>query len=267
MRAAVLGSPIAHSLSPTIHRAGYRALGLDHDYQAIEVSEAQFRDFVTSMNTCWMGLSLTMPLKEVAFEVADDITPEAILARSINTLICHDGLRAENTDIHGIVAAVREVSPTRFSRIVVVGSGATARSALVAAAALQIETATIVARNRQTRADCEALAAKVGLSLSPDVDETVLVTSDTLVVSTVPAHAGAAVASRIPHPDGVLLDVVYHPWPSPLVAHWQERSLPVVPGHLMLLHQAVRQFEMMTGEAAPIGAMRHALTMELASRV
>jgi shikimate dehydrogenase len=266
MRAAVLGSPIAHSLSPVIHRAGYKALGLDHDYQAIDVTAEAFRGFVASMNTCWMGLSLTMPLKEVAFGVADDITPEALLARSINTLICRDGLHAENTDIHGIVAAVREVSATAFSRAVVVGSGATARSALIASAALGVETATIVARNAHTRADCESLARTLGMSVSPDADETVLVTSDTLVVSTVPAAAGAAVSSRMPHPDGVLLDVIYHPWPSPLVHHWQQRSLPVVPGHLMLLHQAVRQFEMMTGEVAPVSAMRQALEAELANR-
>lgn len=266
MRAAVLGSPIAHSLSPTLHRAGYAALGLDHDYQAIDVPAAKFRDFMSGLTTCWMGLSLTMPLKEIAFEVANDVSPEAVLSQSINTIICGEHLRAENTDIHGIVAAVREVTSTQFTRLVVIGSGATARSTIMAAAALGVDTATVVARNATTRGRCEALAVRMGMVLSPDDDDTVLVTTDTLVVSTVPSAAGAEVAHRLAHADGTLLDVVYHPWPSPLVSHWRARSLPVVPGHLMLLHQAARQFEMMTGRDAPMGAMRQALESALASR-
>ena len=259
MRAAVLGSPIAHSMSPTIHRAGYAALGLDHDYQAIEVSSGQLRSFVAGLTTCWMGLSLTMPLKEEAFQVAAQISPLATLAGSINTLLIGDTIRADNTDIYGICTAVREATQTSLTRLTVIGSGATARSALVAGALLGVETATVVARNIETRERCHRLAARLGMHLSEDDEPTIVLTSDTLVINTIPAQASADVVPRISTPDGVLLDVVYHPWPSPLAALWNARGLLAIPGHLMLLHQAARQFEMMTGENAPLEVMREAL--------
>lgn len=266
MRAAVLGSPIAHSLSPVIHRAGYAALGLDHDYQAIDMAPEGLRDFVTGLSTCWMGLSLTMPLKETALTVADEISPLSLLTRSINTLLCGETLRAENTDVYGICTAVSERANRAHSRMIVIGSGATARSAIAAASMMGVETVTVAARNPVTRAHCEDLVRDLGMQVSPDDEATLVLTSDTLTVNTVPADAASRVAGRMPSPDGTLLDVVYHPWPSPLATLWLDHSLVPVAGHVMLLHQAVRQFELMTGEHAPVEAMRSALESALAQR-
>ena len=141
-RAAVLGSPIAHSLSPALHTAGYRALGLDDwEYTRADVSEAELVAFVSALGREWRGLSLTRPLKEVAFEVATTVSAVARETGSINTLIRRPdgGWDADNTDVVGVLGALAEVGVDRADRPVVVGSGATARSVVAAFVALGAE--------------------------------------------------------------------------------------------------------------------------------
>ncbi len=259
-QALVLGSPIGHSLSPVLHRAAYASLGLaDWTYAAAEVDEAAFAAFVAGLGADVRGLSLTMPLKEVAFTVATTVTDRARSAGAINTLVrrADGGWDADNTDIAGIVGALRGraqvgaiASPAHG---LILGAGATARSALVALAGLRVGTLTVAARDGE-----KARRAVSGLAQSLDLDLRVIPLADwptaaaELVVSTLPT-AGALAAAEALTASGAdlsgtrLLDVVYADWPTPLARAAEAAGAAVVSGLDMLVLQAVEQVDLMTG--------------------
>lgn len=263
MRAAVLGQPISHSLSPYIHNAGYKALGLAHDFTTIECNEASFKHVLESCDESWMGLSLTMPLKEAAFTVADTVTSVAVLARSANTLLLTDKIHADNTDVYGIVQAVREHSLVKAHRAVIIGSGATARSAVVACHELGITSLELIARNKRALNECGDIAQRLGMAATATDPREAVFTETTLTINATPVGVADALIPVLHPPAGAILDVVYHPWPSAITAHWLKSGLVAIPGHEMLLHQAVKQFHLMTGFAAPVDAMRQALEAAL----
>lgn len=262
-RAAVLGSPISHSLSPVLHRAAYAAAGLDGwSYTAVEVRAAQLVDHLEGLDETWCGLSLTMPLKETAFAVAVQVSDIARSAHAINTLLRRPDGRwdADNTDVHGIVSALRTVEHDGAARIL--GAGATARSALVALRTLGVERVEVAAR----RADAAGALVDVAVSLGLEARTTPLEqwgsAPPRLVVSTVPASAGPALAAATSlrrAQDVTLFDVVYVPWPSPLAAAVQGAGGRAVSGLEMLIHQAARQVELFTGVPGDVDAMRAAV--------
>jgi len=264
MKAAVLGSPISHSLSPVLHRAAYRALGLDHTYDAIEVGIEDFPSFFRNLDSDWLGLSLTMPLKEIAFSVADVVTETASLTTSINTLVfsTQDGtaqINGDNTDVYGIGASITEVTTDAMRTACVLGSGATARSALVAIAALGIESVDLIARNPGSIEVCAELAAQLGITFrhltAPDPE----LNRVDVVINTTPQGIADQWTSSVEAPQGILLDAVYKPHPTNIVSAWLTQGGVACPGYNMLLHQAVRQVELMTGQPGPLEAMRLAL--------
>lgn len=255
MRAAVLGSPIAHSLSPVLHRAAYRALGLsDWTYDALEVAPEALAAFLEACGPEWAGLSLTMPLKEAVLPLLTSCSPLVTATGTANTVLLAGGERVgHNTDVAGIVEALAEVGLTSVTSAVVLGGGATARSALAALSVLGCRTPTLVVRSPPV----QTLEAAVRLGITPTVsdwDPSVLEGAD-LVLSTVPAGAADGFApylAAVP----VVLDVVYAPWPTALS---QASQGVVIAGTAMLLHQAAAQVTLMTGRAAPVEAMRRAL--------
>lgn len=260
MKAAVLGKPISHSLSPFIHRAGYEAQGLDHEYEAIEVSESQLADFVSTCTDEWMGLSLTMPLKVAAFDVVEMVTPIASLAGSINTIVFGDVLSGHNTDVYGVVQACREVNiPSQSRQAIIVGSGATARSAIVAASELGITDVQVIARNANATLRCNEIASELGITFTTATPDDANWQESDLVVNTTPAGVADDLVDQISQTSGVLLDVVYHPWPTKIASAWIATGGQVCPGYLMLLHQAIAQYELFTGQSAPEQQMRAAL--------
>ena len=265
LRAAVLGSPIAHSLSPALHRAGYAALGLDGwAYDAFEVDAAGLAGFVADLDASWRGLSLTMPLKEAALPLAAGVSEVATRAGAANTLVRRDDGRweATNTDVVGLVRALRPHLGQGARRALVLGAGATARSAVLALAELGITTLTVRARDTAKAADLLAWALDLGTGVvNGSVAEIGpwVTTRDDVVVSTVPAAAGADVAATVPAAHaGVLLDVVYADWPTPLARAAAEAGMTVVSGLDMLVHQAAEQFRLFTGHDAPLEAMASA---------
>jgi shikimate dehydrogenase len=258
-RAAVLGSPIAHSLSPVLHRAAYAALGLDWTYDAVECDEAQLPAFVSALDESWAGLSLTMPLKRAILPLLDDVSETARLTGSANTVLVEgDRKRGDNTDVHGIVAALREAGIDRVRNVTVLGAGATAASALAAARDLGARDAYVVARSQERAAAALAAGDSIGLFVDfvpwPGTDAA---WATELVVSTLPANAGDVLATRTVWPRA-LLDVVYAGWPSVLGRAATAAGVTVVGGLPMLVHQAARQVELMTGRPAPLEAMRAA---------
>jgi shikimate dehydrogenase len=258
MRCAVLGDPIAHSLSPALHRAGYAAVGLDWAYDAHRVPAGGLSDFVHGLDASWRGLSLTMPLKREALELASGASRTARLAGTANTLLLVDGaLHADNTDVPGAVSALRSRYDGPVTSATVLGGGATAASTALALCELGARSITLLVRSPARAA--EALAAIDRHPSRPAVTVGALahdpVVGD-VVVSTVPhdAQSGDLVerCARVP----VVFEVRYDPWPTPLAASAGDRVL--VTGLDLLVQQAALQFEMFTGLGAPVEAMRAA---------
>jgi shikimate dehydrogenase len=275
MKAAVLGSPIAHSLSPVLHRAAYRALGLTGwTYQAIECDEAALPALIASCGPDWAGLSLTMPLKRAVLPLLDDIEPLAAEVGAANTVVFAAGRRhGHNTDVPGLLAALAERGITGTSlpphpAVLILGAGATARSALAALRALSISQLTVAARDPARASDLLATADRLGLKIALTPFDAPHDPPD-LLISTVPANAAGPYARRIVQrtfrPRAVL-DIVYHPWPTPLATAARQAAAPVADGFDLLLHQATGQFQLMTGHPAPLEPMRTAGLAALAER-
>ena len=295
-RAAVLGSPVRHSLSPVLHTAAYAALGLDDwAYTAVECDEAGLAGFVEGLDGTWAGLSLTMPLKRVALEVADTVSDLAAAVGAANTLLLDGRRHAENTDVAGIVAALRSTGLSRVDSAVVLGAGGTAQAALAALMELGCTDPTVLVRNPARTGDLRAAAERLGVrpsvgvlpkadplewgrtgadwtgadppeAASPRADppEADLTGADLtgadlpeagVVISTLPAGAADGLRVR----GGTVLDVIYAPWPTRFAAAAAAAGCRTVGGLEMLLHQAVAQVELMTGRPGPVDAMRTAL--------
>jgi shikimate dehydrogenase len=270
MRAAVLGKPIAHSLSPVIHNAGYAAAGLrDWTYGAHECGEAELRPFMDSLGPEWAGLSLTMPLKEEALRVATSASPRAMALGAANTLVRRpNGWWAENTDAPGMVDALRWAGLDRAEQVSVLGAGGTARAALAAAASLGAELVTVYARRAEAIAELAPVAEAVGVAvLGADWSRARDAGEADLVITTVPKGVADPLAGMVRwRPGSILFDAVYDPWPTPVAADASAAGCRVISGLDLLLAQAVHQFELFTGAAAPVAAMRDALHAAAAAR-
>lgn len=259
-RAAVLGRPIEHSLSPVLHRAAYAALGLDWVYEVIDCGPDDLVA-VLAARSHWAGFSCTMPLKRAVLDVADEVRPLADAVGAANTLLPRPegGWIAENTDVAGIVAALAERA-VQAGTVTLLGAGGTAQAAVAALAQMGVGACIALVREPSRAAALIATAHTVGVqvtlcALGADVPE---LAAD-LVVSTLPPGAADSLASRAWTSGQALLEVVYDPWPTPLAAAVGAAGGVVVTGALMLLHQAAAQVELMTRRDAPVEAMRAAL--------
>jgi shikimate dehydrogenase len=274
-RAGVLGCPIQHSLSPALHNAAYAALDLTGwRYDAFECDEAGLPGFVEELGPEWAGLSLTMPLKRVALTVADEVSPLASAVGAANTLVFGQPggpRRAENTDVAGILAALREVGLARVRAAVILGAGGTAQAALAALAALGETAPTVLVRDPSRTADLHAAAERLDVrpvisgGLLDGAGSEALVEAD-VVISTLPPSAADTLSRQRWQSRPVVLDVVYTPWPTALAASAIGAGCQTVSGLAVLLHQAVAQVELMTGRRAPVSAMRQALDAAVRSR-
>lgn len=274
---AVLGSPIAHSLSPALHSAAYGALGLDWRYSSREVKPGELAGFIENLGPEWRGLSLTMPLKHEVLPLVTDLDRVAKLTGAANTVLLgeDDGRRTLsgfNTDVVGIVRALAENGTTSASHVRIIGGGATASSALMAAAEIGAESVDVLVRTPSKAATLVSLGRALGV---------VVTVSDLRGAGAPEAQASELVISTLPggteldvsFPEGLrrsalLFDVGYSPWPSALARSWLEVSGAVVSGLPMLLHQALVQvrifvagdpFEPLPDEDTVLQAMRTAL--------
>jgi shikimate dehydrogenase len=262
-RAAVLGSPISHSLSPAMHRAAYAELGLANwTYEAIEVDGPGLTELVNGCGPEWVGFSVTMPGKAAAAAVADSVSDRVKRLGVANTLVQRsDSWFAENTDVDGVIGALRAAGAPPVRRALLVGGGGSALATLAGLAEMGLESVTVAGRQESSTAGALALAIDLGLdAMHCGVDLAAIGAAADgvdLVVATVPAGAAdhlAGVLARVP----VLFDAIYHPWPTPLAAAGGPDRITVT-GLDMLLHQAFRQVELMTGQPAPAAVMRDAL--------
>jgi shikimate dehydrogenase len=263
-RAGVAGSPVAHSLSPVLHDAAYRALGLTGwTYERIEADAAALPALVSSLDESWAGLSVTMPGKQAALSVATDATARAVAVGAANTLVHRDsGWRADCTDVDGVVGALRAVGFTGTGYGVVLGAGGTACAAIAGLADLGVDRAYVVARDPVRAESAVRCGSKLGMPVdvvrwaSASWEE--LARGSAVVISTTPSAGVEPLAHALALAPCVL-DVIYHPWPTKLAAAVVARDGLVATGLDMLLHQAFGQVEQFTGQPAPRAAMRDAL--------
>jgi shikimate dehydrogenase len=273
-RLAVIGSPVAHSLSPDLHAAAYAVLGLDWEYSRHEVREGELAGFLDGLDRSWRGLSVTMPLKEELARLADESDHTVDLTGAANTvLLTNEGRRiARNTDVAGVEKALDAAGMSTVRHAVVAGAGATARSVVVALSAMGLRSVTIAVREAARAGALVALAERLDLDvdLVSLTDLSHVVDGAEVVAWTLPngVEIGAALPADA-RQSAIALDVTYDPWPGPLAAQWHEAGGRVVSGRDLLLHQAVRQVRFFVSgqtevpiesEAAVAVAMAAALT-------
>ncbi|ALE06093.1 hypothetical protein AL755_12455 [Arthrobacter sp. ERGS1:01] len=256
---AVLGHPIGHSKSPAMHIAAYAALGLDYSYRAIDLQEDGLAGFLAEVraDADWYGLSVTMPLKNEAAVLVDELTPVARILGSVNTVVAgrnDDGgtrLSGDNTDVAGLVNALRHAGVARRPRAAVLGGGGTAVSALAAFAALGTDTVDVYVRNAGKSAGLHEVGGELGIAveLLPFDGAASALAGYDVVISTLPPRGADSLAADFlataPDTAGCcLLDVAYDPWPSALAQAWETGGGTVVPGIEMLLYQGVEQVKL-----------------------
>ncbi|SDN70321.1 shikimate dehydrogenase [Allokutzneria albata] len=265
-KAAILGSPVEHSLSPVLHRAAFEALGLTGwTYERIECSEDALPGLVGGLGPEWAGLSVTMPGKRAALTLASRVTPRARMAGAANTLVPIDGgWQADSTDVDGVVGALRAAAGFTIAAgpAVILGAGGTTQAALVGLAELGVRQVRLVVRDPARAVEALACAERLRLAVTvvnwADADPAKLVDGCSVLISTVPTAAVEPWVTELAEAPSVL-DVIYHPWPTPLAAAAEKAGNPVATGLDMLLHQAFGQSELFTGRPAPREAMRSAL--------
>ena len=264
-RAAVLGHPVAHSLSPVLHRAAYASLGLSGwRYDAVDVTEDGLAAFLAGLDDSWAGLSLTMPLKQSIIPLLDHVEPLAEVVGAVNTVLFQGRtLVGANTDVHGIVAALGLTGP--ISSAAVLGAGATASSTLAALAQLGCTSPVVYVRAVARAGALMRAAHRMGVTpVYRTLDEAPAeIGRAEVVISTLPPYAADPIAERLVAAVGVLLDVAYDPRPTALSVAWAAAGGAVVGGEQMLLHQAAEQVRLMTGHPAPLAAMSSALEDKL----
>ncbi|MBM7825443.1 shikimate dehydrogenase [Arcanobacterium pluranimalium] len=269
--AGVVGDPINHSMSPILHNAG----GEYASFERYRVQKGQLRSFLENLDTSWAGLAVTMPLKQEALAVCDVVDGLAKGVGSVNTLVIQPTGSSSlcvgfNTDVAGIVRAVRECAAERgvFSKVLILGSGATASSALAAAIELGAQRVRVCAR-RQAGSGVFMAAHRLNIDLETGsiAQAAQEIQQADLVISTLPAHVADPIADELTQCAAVInaavLDVAYDPYPSRLSSAVEKLGGTVVPGWLMLLHQAIDQIRLFNGDLAKEEAMREALAEQL----
>jgi len=258
VKCAVLGDPIAHSLSPVLHRAAYDATGLDWTYDAVRVPAGGLAEHLAGLDGTWRGLSLTMPLKREAMPLADTVSERAALVGAANTLVLVDGaVHADNTDLPGAAAAILERYDGPVTAATVLGAGATAASVGLALCDLGAGSVLLLARDPSRAAETAAALERHPAAPSIEVGSLAVdAVRGEIVISTIPAEAQTPDLVARCADASVVFDVLYDPWPTPLAAAAGDRVL--VGGLDLLVHQAGIQFEAYTGVPAPLERMRDA---------
>jgi shikimate dehydrogenase len=243
INAAVLGSPIQHSLSPLLHSVAYELLGLDGKYEAIEVGSGDLADFLASTDkNC---LSLTMPLKEEALNLAHDSSDLSKRISSGNTLVLKNGKwHLTTTDVAGFEFSLESHDIHSLDSVLILGAGATARAAISYLSSIS-QRIQVVSRN-VSREKKMNLASSIDVEYLP-WEPTKRINDVDLVVNTAPGDAADIFLPSIESPRGTLFEVLYHPWPTPISRTWLSGQNKVVDGLELLIHQAISQIEGFSG--------------------
>jgi len=264
--AAVIGDPVRHSLSPLLHNTAFAALGIDWVYVALEVGAGHAAEALEAMRTLGIaGLSVTMPHKEAAAAACDELSPDAAALRAVNCVVNDGGrLIGHNTDGDGFIAALdAELGfDPRGRRCLVLGAGGAARSIALALGRADAGDVAIINRTSERAIDTAALVGGVGRVVDSANTAQDIAAAELIVNAT---SVGMGSTSELPlevsllHPGHTVVDIVYRPLVTPLLAQAQARGARTANGVSMLVHQAAIAFTLWTGEPAPLGDMTAAV--------
>lgn len=249
IKAAVLGSPISHSLSPLLHTIAYTELGLESEYTRIDVKAGKLKDFLENCGPTWSGFSLTMPLKEEVLNFANIISPLAARIRSANTLIQSPSgtLSASTTDVSGFTHALSAHGRDVGGGVLIIGGGATARAAVSACDGISTRISVMV-RSLSRVEEISNSAEFSDLEFIEWGDTTLFETAE-LIISTVPEGVSDSLVKDFPtKPAGIFFDVLYNPWPTMALKVWNDRGGEIVDGLDLLIHQAIDQVAIFSGQ-------------------
>ena len=270
--AAVIGSPVRHSLSPLLHNTAFEALGLDWVYVALEVAEGGAPAALDAMRTLGIaGLSVTMPHKEAVADNCDALSADAAALGAVNCVVNEEGrLTGHNTDGDGfLAAAAAELGfDAAGARCVLLGAGGAARSIALSLSRAGATELAIVNRTLERAQRTVDLIGTCGSVVEPDGAAAAVASAD-LVVNATSVGMGGAEGAELPidpsllHADQVVIDIVYRPLRTPLLAAAQERGARTANGVSMLVHQAALAFTLWTGQPAPVDAMTVAVAGHL----
>ncbi len=268
---AVIGNPVAHSLSPVMMEAAFVELGIPAVYLALEVDSIS-EDLDILWNFGFRGLSVTLPFKEAAFLLAQYTEETARRIRAVNTLRRHDdGWEGTNTDWIGSVRALEQVSPLRGKRVLVLGAGGAARA--VVYGLIRSGAAVSISNRTPERGEALAQAFRCGFVPLAELEKDHSGESfDVLVQCTSAGLLGDEDPQVVPDsfflPGMIVMDTIYTPQWTTFLKKARNAGCSTVPGSEMLLHQGAMQLEWWLGreklEPAVIGAMRDALSKALA---
>jgi len=254
IKAAVLGSPISHSLSPLLHNAAYKELGLKADYQAIDVTLEKAPEFFSrALREEWTGFSLTMPLKESVFSSGFEIDPDALRMQSANTLLYKDGnFSALSTDR---TAFIRLLETVKRERVAIIGGGGTARAALSALDSSSVAVDFLLRSEQRSQMLSQiANSSKVGFfDMEHDLQ------GYDLIISTVPAGASELVASKNWSKEAIFFEVLYNPFPTAALKKAKELGCKTMDGMQLLVEQALDQVHLFSGTEFDYDQMRSLL--------
>jgi shikimate dehydrogenase len=266
--AGVIGDPVRHSLSPLLHNAAFDALGLDWAFAAFPVRAGSGGAALDAMRALRLeGLNVTMPLKGEVADAVDRLGPSATALRSVNTVVwVGTELVGESTDGPGLVAALRadEGFDPDGRRCLVLGSGGAARAVVHALAGAGAASVVVAARRPEAGAAVAALAGRVGAAGTSDAADGAELIVDATPVGMAGHEPGPPVAPTRLGPGQLVVDLVYDPPWTPLLAAARAAGAATANGLGMLLHQAALSFRLWTGEDPPLEAMSAALVAELA---
>ncbi|MEV7396566.1 shikimate dehydrogenase [Aeromicrobium sp. NPDC092404] len=267
MRCAVLGSPIAHSLSPAMHRAAYAELGLDWSYEAVELDEDGLEPFLSALGDDVRGFSVTAPLKRRTAALVGEASEVVGRLGVANTVLVEDsGLRSDNTDVPGAVAALIERGVERVTSARILGGGATAASMAYAVSTMGAERVELVVREPSRAVEAAQVARGAGLEVTVHTIDEPLIDKLDLLISTVPGEAVGSRSHELVDSSRAVFDVVYDPWPTQLAEAAEQADVRIVSGLDLLAHQAALQVELMTGSRVSPQLLRRAALAELATR-
>lgn len=248
IRGAVLGSPISHSLSPSLHRAAFESIGVAGSYEAIDVPSGTLSEFFLSNQSEFDYFSLTMPLKEEAHLLQVTCDELSLRIGSINTLYKKEGRwLATSTDGSGFLAALAAQGFSSFSNALVLGAGGTAR-AVAGALDGNAKTLSVMGRTSTRRDALERCVEESEFTYLPWKNDPDINSYD-LIINTTPAGAADLLAENLPaQVSGLLFDVIYKPWPTVLASAWEDRSGKVIYGKELLLWQGLDQLALVLTE-------------------
>ena len=261
IKAAVLGSPISHSLSPKIHAKAYEILGLEASYEAIEVTEESFPKFYEGLEfefgtSNWSGFSLTMPLKEIVLKKCRSPDPIAERINSANTLHkSESSWKVTSTDYLAFQNLFEGCNLSTDSKVAIIGGGGTARAA-IGALNSKVKTVDVLLRSTERMPGLIKAAPNLiveSLTMSSSLD------SYDLIIQTTPSGVFDQYVDGTVRAPGILLEALYKPWPTKLVAHYEKLGGRVISGKELLVEQALYQIELFSGKSFDFKKMRSEL--------